>query len=130
MNVNIFTFCDSAHIYNEKLVIVGTFNAIDSPSFPFRPTALSLVLSISIDKSESGHYDGKLRIYKKGTDVSLVESLIPIDVSFPDETNKAYVNFFGSLNGILIPEPGIYTAEISIGGFSREIDLYVKESKK
>lgn len=129
MNVDIFTFCESVHNYNEKLVIVGTFNAIDSPKFPFRPSELSLVLNISLDKEDGETLEGDLKIYKRDNkEIVLLDVPISLNATFPDKAVKAYVNFMGSLVGIIIPEPGNYVASVTIGDYSREIDLYVTES--
>lgn len=130
MNVDIFTFCESVHNYNGKLVIVGTFNAVDSAIFPFCPSEISLVINLALDESDSSDFTGNLKIYKKDNDkIILIDVPVPIHSTLSNKGGKSYVNFIGSLAGIIIPEPGHYVAALSIGDFKREIDLYVTKRK-
>ena len=130
MNVDIFTFCESVHNYNGKLVIVGTFNAIDSSKFPFCPTELSLVINVAIDEADGKDFTGRLIINKKDNDkITLIDVPVPIQNTLSHNGGKSYVNFIGSLAGIIIPEPGHYVAVLTIDDFKREIDLYVTERK-
>lgn len=125
MNIDIITFCDSAHDYNGKLVIAGTFNTITANSFPVIPSEFSFVVNASFEPAEFGHHKGCFKIYKKDKpDLILVNIGMPINVGNANPGQKAYMNICGSLAGTPIPEPGTYVASFEIGALKREIELY------
>ena len=63
MEYEIFTICDNAQNYNGKLVIVGTFDTVSSPKYPFVQELFSLAIKINCQTSE--FKDGSYRYLSK-----------------------------------------------------------------
>lgn len=54
MNLDIFTLCDSAHVYDGNMVVVGAKNKIWVSELPQKIPSISLVIRISDEKSFPG----------------------------------------------------------------------------
>ena len=55
MEIEIFTACDNAQVYQDKLVIVGTFHAITSKTIPFQFESMSVACAIKFTPEELTH---------------------------------------------------------------------------
>ena len=53
MQVEIFTLCDSAHVYSGRAVVSGSFNQIIAKELPVKLN-LTLSVRIAFDKNEAG----------------------------------------------------------------------------
>lgn len=54
MKLEIFTICDTAQAYNDKLIVVGPFNQIVATSLPCIHNSLSIVVRLRFNHDENG----------------------------------------------------------------------------
>lgn len=128
MEVEIFTLCDNAQIYDGKLVIVGTFNQITSVVIPTIYPFFSIVGRISYEYTEIGVKPYKITFSDPdGTDVfPPFEWKADVKV----EPNKiGYINFNINLNQINFTKVGLYKLHLQSEGIDRIFKLFVVEKK-
>lgn len=92
-----------------KKSLIGIFNNITSKSFPCRHNQLNVYLSLTDGR---GTVKGILRCVRKDTDNKLME--LNGEIPFPD--GNATVEFNFEINGIVFPEPGIYSFDFLCNG--------------
>lgn len=121
MEIEIFTMCDSAQNYQEKLVIVGTFHTIQSTMIPFTHDSFSIACGIRLDKTDTGsNYEFEIRFLRDdGT------KFIPTDVKgklTPADNQKdaAYrmINFVVNARSVEFTSGGMHYIELLINGKS------------
>lgn len=125
MKVDIFTLCDNAQEYNGKLVIIGTFNSIQSKEFPTIHPEFALVAKITFGENEKGKHMIGFSIKKKDEDIYIMQP----DKMDADTTNTkgkyAVINMVVKGNGITIPSAGTYIVTLKVDDKVWETDLYV-----
>lgn len=124
MEYEIFTICDNAQNYNGKLVIVGTFDTVSSPKYPFVQELFSLAIKINCQTSE--FKDGKLQVFikdeKNGRDISNpITMQVPKNDSIPMQVITLVVNF----QNTVYSEPGEYFIEVHFNGDVRRRQLHL-----
>lgn len=121
MEIEIFTLCDSAQNYQEKLVVVGTFHSIYSQLIPFTHDSFSIACGIRLDKTDTAtDYDFEIKFLREdGT------KFIPTDVKgkltpVKNEENTAYrmLNFVVNARSIEFTSTGMHFIELLINGKS------------
>ena len=128
MIIEIFTLCDNAQVYDNKLVVVGPFSQIISGSFPATHPSFSIVGRISYEHEENGTKTFKLTVSDSdGNDlISPFELKAEVKVE-PNET--ANINFNVNLLQTQFDKPGIYKVRLISEDIDRTIKLYVIEKK-
>jgi hypothetical protein len=127
MDIEVLVICDSAQIYQDKLVVVGTFNTIYAEHCPFVYPAFSLACRLNYtDSNESGTKDVKIAIIdEKG------QSIMPVmdfSVAIPYDIRESYIsNIVAGFANIKFDNFGRYSIRISIGDFHKDLYLYLKK---
>lgn len=125
MNIEIFTVCDSAQTYGDRLVIMGAYNNLTVASLPYIIPSLAIVGKIGFDKGERGKYDFKVRLVQErgGKDV-LSLPVSTIDVS-QTKGDNAYFNLIMNIGNLVIKEAGDYIITLESGNVVKETRIHV-----
>jgi len=128
MNIEIFTVCDSAQTYDNKLVIVGTFNQITTNELPITYPSFSIVGRMCYEYTEMGTKQYRLTLSDPNNNdiVPPIEWKAAVKVE-PDK--NAYINFNINLNQIQFSKVGIYKLHLLSEGIDRIFKLFVVEKK-
>lgn len=129
MVVEILVLCDNAQNYNQKLVIVGTFNAINTQSLPCRYT-FSLACRFSFDKEDipwKKQIKIELKDNKGNVLIPAIQALIDIPEIKEDIHTTNLVIGFGN---ITFNSFGKYMVQVTFGEFYRELPIYIRELPK
>ncbi|MFP4417891.1 MAG: DUF6941 family protein [Fibrobacterota bacterium] len=96
--------CDYCYrdAHTGKYVLAGTFNSINSPSFPSKHGNCALYVALT-DIAAAGTL--QLSFSKEGGDFSM--KLPPWEVKAP-ENRRAIVEIGGNINGLPLPKEGYY----------------------
>lgn len=125
MKVDIFTLCDSAKEYLNRLVIVGTFDNIAAKNFPATHQELAVVARIQMNNNEKGKHAIEISIKKENEDVYIIEPFsMEVDNSNL-QTEIGHINLIFNANNLLIPSDGKYVLTLKIGEIVEESILYV-----
>jgi hypothetical protein len=106
MEIEIIALCDFAQVVNDKLTIIGTFEAIGGPVFPLTQT-VSIGCKLRCSEEEIKEHDLKITATNNQG-----ENIIPpiegkLSVPKPNY-GKPNVNFSVTMNQVVFKEPGDY----------------------
>lgn len=128
MEVDVLTICDNAQTYQDKLVVVGTFNNITTTSVPFSHPTFSLACRFRYELGESGEQEIVLT-FKDPDGVDVVPTLNTTVVVPEDMEDSHFVSLAIGFNNIKFNKCGKYLFNVKIGDVNRIIPLYVVEKK-
>ena len=114
MEIEIFTLCDFAQDNAGKLTIVGTFDHIQPPVFPWIHPTCSIVGRIRFSDIESGLHNLKFLI----TNFKNEEIITPIEaeIQIKNQTSENYTsyNFVININQLNFKTEGKYSIQLYI----------------
>ncbi len=129
IGLNIATFCDSAEDKKGKLNLIGTFDTVTSPNYPFTLKPCCLVLRLFFTKIQDNK-EHKLKIqffkYDGSKLIRNIEAPWIIQESF--EGGVVTKNMIINLSGMEIPSHGTYFIKILLG--EEEIAILPLMAKK
>ena len=103
--------CDGANISTTgKLNVLGIFRKINLGKVPFKYPQMSFVSGIEFDINEAGKHKFKLRFIDGGGK----ELIAPLGGDIHVNANNLFANIHVVLNGINIPDTGIYGIYLTI----------------
>lgn len=125
MNLEIFTLCDYACDYgHSKLNIIGTFDHVFSPVYPFRLPQCAVATRMRIGNHEAGPHTMVIKIIdSEGKPIQSVEGKMTV----PKHQTEDYVviNFPMNIGGLTFPKAGKYAAELHWDGeFQAGLTIY------
>lgn len=116
METEIFTVCDFAQDNNGKLTIVGTFDRITPPSFPYVHPTFSVAGRLRFAQKEAGSYQFQLKVNDPEGAAAVPPIEGNIQVHKNPETEYTAINFAVQLNQVRFEKPGKYTLELLLDG--------------
>ncbi len=127
MEIEVLTLCDSAQNYQDKLIVVGTFNTIHSPVCPIAYPSFALACRFRYSKAEVGMKSFKLTfVAPDGQNVlPVMQTQINVPVDFEDYYASNLVIGFSSIN---FSQYGEYTINIETDDIIKHIPLFLKSS--
>ena len=130
MTIDIFTLCDNARNYGDKLVIMGSYTNIVTKSFPLTIPEIATVTRIRFHDDEREEYDIQIYLKKENNDTYLITPQ-KVKANTKEILGKnPVINYIVKANNVVIPEPGVYKMILSINDkIQATSDLYVDESK-
>lgn len=133
MDVNLAVLADYANVSQDgKLNIMGIFQEVNAPSFPFVLPQMYLVLSFSAGPAEFGSVRNArvALLHSDGQEVLGLES--QMQVPRPNRPgSRAYMNEAIGLAGVVFDRPGDYAFSILIGDDEKAaVPLYVNDLSK
>ncbi len=131
MIIQIAVICDSAYEYNGRLCILGTFNAIETDSFPVKKSSCSYVTQIKWNKGETGLHKLRLEFTNENGEKTLKNMEVIVKVEIPEEKKLVITNSIINFQNLKFNQAGDYFANIYIDDqLKGNIELQVIEKKK
>ncbi len=128
MQIEIFTLCDSAHVYAGKAVISGSFNQIIAKKLPIRRD-MTLAVRIAFDKEESG--DKTFIFCIKNPDGSLLVPELKCETkqNLPIEKQTALTTYDLNvvLSNVVLGQVGIYSVTMKYADKEYVLKFFVQE---
>ncbi|MEM7110330.1 MAG: hypothetical protein AAF519_19035 [Bacteroidota bacterium] len=114
MEVEIFTLSDYAENFNGKLTIVGTFDAINSSTFPVIQPICALSLRLRFSNKETGNHIVIIRLIdKNGKELNKIDGNLTV-MNPMDGSNYSSVNLVMRFNNLKFEAEGQYSFELLI----------------
>lgn len=112
--------CDFASDYQGKLCVIGAFDTITSRSFPAVHPQCSVAVRLLLREEDRGtHHIRVLFVDPDGA--SLIPEEQSPQISFPlealpPESFFVSLNFIFHIQGLPLPQPGVYEVRITVDG--------------
>lgn len=127
MKIQIFTLCEYVQVQNGKSTIIGTFNRIVAPAYPFVVPDMYLVLKLAFDQDAEETISISLREKSTGkTIISTGNQTMKIVVQNGRQTLNDVVYH---MNNLALPNPGEYEVVFKYGTEEHVSPLYVDLDK-
>lgn len=114
MEVEIFTLCDYAQDMNGKLTIVGTFDVIGSPVFPYTHPHCAIASRLRFSDKEVGKHKGCITFKDQNNEVVVPNLEFDITVNRPDFNGHSTVNIVLNLANHQFKSPDKFAIELYI----------------
>lgn len=129
MKKEIFTICDSAESYGDKLIIVGPFTHIHLNALPATHPGFSVVARLRYDKGGTVQKEMTLRI--AGPDGKEVIEPVTIPLNLPPrEDDLAVFNLKLSVSQLKFDIPGEYRITLDGDDLSEELSFFVIDQSR
>jgi len=116
MKVEIFSLCDYAQTYGDRLTIVGAFSSVNAKGFPVNMTDVSLVAKIVLDEYDNKKHNVAITIKKDGEPEPIVGPIAtPLDLS-DNKSDFVVANLIIKIGRLTIPSEGNYSLIFSFDG--------------
>lgn len=129
MQIEIFTICDSAHVYAGKAVISGSFNQLTVKELPYVMPNLTLAVRIAFEKEESG--DKTFFFYLKNPDGTLLVPELRCEAkqNIPVQKQGAITTFDLNLafGNIKFNQFGMYSVIMKFEGKDYVLKFFVQQ---
>lgn len=111
MNIEIFTVCDFACDYGQsKLNIIGTFDHVNAPVYPFQMPQFAIATRLRIGNHEAGKHKMLIKIIDAdGKMVNQVDG--NLDVRKHPTEDYSVINIAMNVGNMKFPKPGKYAVE-------------------
>lgn len=116
METEIFTLCDHAQDIAGKMVIVGTFDAINSKQFPCVHPSCSLACRLRFSEKELGRHGFKIRLIDDQGNELIKPLEFELDVQASQLNRYSTVNIPINMEKLQFERPGRYSFELYIDG--------------
>lgn len=130
MQIEVFTVCDYAQSYGDKLVINGVFSTITASNFPAVHPVMSIVGRFAYEDIENGEKNYTLE-FKDPNGKDFVQ---PAQWKVLVQTERGkigYSNLVFSLGQLRFEVPGVYNLIFRTDdGIERIFKLFVEQQKK
>lgn len=116
MKVNIFAVADSVNAYEQgKLVIVGTFDNIQTEKCPFVFKPFGVALKLSAERNDyNKSYETRLVLRKMGTRKAIVEIPLPLKFTKPPKGKRIAAVLAANIVGAKFDSFGAYILELRV----------------
>jgi hypothetical protein len=116
MKVELAALCDAATESAGKLNILGAFDALHLPQYPFQVPHCALVYRIRFNRVEGGEHGIRVNfVDQDGKD--LVPPLeAKANVTLVDGQDSRVTNLIMNLSGLNVPAPGKFSIDLAIDG--------------
>lgn len=124
MKIEIFTICDNAQAYGDKLIVVGPFTIIAGPELPISRPPFSIAVRLRYTPDECGLKEYYIGIRKPdGTDV-FKPMKFQFDADFKDSP-LGVLNLNVNLPSVKFDQEGEYTVYLEGSGIALTQTFYV-----
>jgi hypothetical protein len=118
MEIDIFTYCDFAKSYGNKLCITGAHDTIWAKEFPAKISLGFVAVKFRVNRSEEGNYLMKIQIIdldgKTVFKSQVVKWLIKFSNEYQGQPNISILIF--PVQNLQIPKVGEYSLEFLVDG--------------
>jgi hypothetical protein len=128
MNIQVAVLCDAATNDNEKLSLLGAFDAICTPQLPAVHPQCSIALRVTFFSGDEGHHTLRFNfVDADGRSITPNFPAIQVEVKLPDDLHFLTRNFIVNLQQLKFDNPGLYSVDIRLDDESQcSIPLLVK----
>lgn len=116
METEIFTICDFAQDNQSKLTIVGTFDSIGAPQYPFTHSSVYLACRLRFSVKETGDHNFVIRLSDSSGNNLVPQVEGNIHVNKPDNGLFAAANIVLHFNQLQFPAAGRYSFILHVDG--------------
>lgn len=116
MEIQMAALCDSAADYNGKLCVMGTFDTIVSPGFPFFHPQCSIALRLLFREDDEGVFPVKINIVNEDGQAVVPPIEASLEISIPSDAVFFTRNVVFNLQHLKFDRAGFYSVDISING--------------
>lgn len=117
MEIDLALLADAATVDSSgKLNILGVFDRIAAAGYPVQHGRLALVVRFSGGVADSGPHDVVIRMMGPGGEVLRLEGRIQVGPPPPGSGGVLRIPQVFNLDGVVIPEPGQFTFDVSVDG--------------
>ncbi|CUS05369.2 protein of unknown function [Candidatus Promineifilum breve] len=117
MHLHILLTADHAYIDNAtgKLYVLGAFNNIGVPQFPWRYEKMALVVRIGSDVTDRTNEQILTAILMDEDSQEILKLSIPFTLGIAHDGTRPHFDMIGELAGVIFPQPGKYVFRIYVG---------------
>jgi len=128
MNIQVAVLCDAATNDNEKLNLLGAFDAICTPQLPAVHPQCSVALRVTFFSADEGQRQLTLNfINADGHSIMPNFPPVPVEVRLPEDMHFLTRNFIVNIQQLKFPEAGLYSVDVRFDGETQaSIPLLVK----
>jgi hypothetical protein len=114
MKLEIFTLCDSAVDYGNRLCILGAFDGIKAKEVPYVHPHCAVTARLRFHRIEEGHH--RLRVTFADEDGKAVIPSVETDITvrFVEGVQTMVVNLVLGINGLKLQNFGEYTVDMAV----------------
>ena len=127
MTIELFTLCDGAYNYNNKLTIVGSWTSISVNEIPTK-SPVGIATRVRIEVGEKGKKEMKIQFFNPDNTIIPTDIVASLDIKQSKET--AYINLAGTIQGLPITQVGQYFVKVMIDNDVMAEYPFVVEMKK
>ena len=131
MYIEVVALCDAATEQAGKLNILGAFDTINAPDFPFVYPQCALVCRIRFSIIEEGQH--KIQInFMDDAGKNLIPQLdAKVNLKFPPSADSQVSNMILNMQGIKFPKHGRYFIDLTVDGDHKlSLPVFVNQIKK
>lgn len=111
MIIELFTLCDGAYNYNDKLTIVGSWTSIGVNEIPAK-IPVGVAMRIRIDIGEKG--TKKMKIQFLNPDNSIIPTDIVATLNIKQSKKTSYINLAAMIQGFPISQIGQHVVKVFV----------------
>lgn len=130
MKIMTAVLCDYAADYNGRLSIMGTFNALQTDTFPYSKHHVSIAVEIEWGKSEEGMHTVDITFMNQDGKKTLDDIKTEVNVLVPEGQYFILSNHVVNLQELTFQKAGMYLMPVWVDGIIRqEIQLQIIDTK-
>lgn len=127
MNIQVAVLCDAATDSGGKLNLLGAFDAINAPQFPFLYAQCSVALRMTFNNAEEGAHQLRLTFMEEDGKSLMPGIDVPMTVKIPEDAHFATSNVIVTIQQLKFDKPGLYSVDVSLDGVQKgSIPLLIK----
>lgn len=111
MTIELFTLCDGAYNYNDKLTIVGSWTSIGVNEAPAK-IPVGVAMRVRIEVGEKGKKELRIQFLNPNKSIIPAEIVASLDVKQSKEI--AYINLAATVQGFPISQVGQHFVKVLI----------------
>lgn len=111
MTIELFTLCDGAYNYNNKLTIVGSWTSISVNETPAK-VPIGVAMRIRIEVGEKGKKEMKIQFLNPDTTIIPTDIVASLDIKQSKEI--AYINLTAMIQGFPISQIGQHFVKVLV----------------
>lgn len=129
MEIEVLTLADNAQNYQNKLIVVGTFNTINATVVPFQ-YSFALACRFRFSKNETPFSNLSFKLRKPDGTFLIKEIKASVNIVRQSEEPFNSINLALNFEMVTFPTEGCYSVDVSTdNGHSWELPIIVKHNK-
>jgi hypothetical protein len=114
MHLELAALCDAATEHAGKLNILGVFDTIASPEYPFVYPQCAFACRVRFHRIEAGKHSLNLNFVDEDGSNILPPLNANLDIQFPHQAESLVSNMILNIQGLKIPKAGKYSLDLAL----------------